>query len=249
MYRVFFSQLNKLKPLAFLLTLSLLSTPFQLRAQSHCYQPCEEEVNCCQDNGNFQNKALIIGGAAIVGGVIGAMIGNSDHHHSSSGSRGHSGSSGEPGPTGPTGPVGPPGAGFTNDPGQTLTFNLSVVIVGLPQIIDDGQHFSGTLIPFVTGPDGNTFGNTPVVLTDIPLYHEEFFAPIVIDNPVFGTYQAGVQIAGENSYSFQSTLYGDVIASRNGSTTNLLVNNFEIPEAGQQVQAELLFSYDQQNIP
>ncbi len=238
MYRVFFSHLKKLKPLAFLLVLSLFSTPFQLRAQSHCYQPYEE-VDCCQDNGNFQNKALIIGGAAIIGGVIGAVIGNSDHHHSSSASRGPSGSSGEPGPAGPTGPVGPPGPGFTNDPGQTLTFNLTA------NIFLEGS-FSGTFIPFVTGPDGSTVEGPPVVLIDVSSNHSEDFDPIVINNPVFGQYQAGIQLTDSTEFSFVD-VEGNVEASRNGSTTDLPGIEFQI--TGPQMQGTLLFSYDQQNIP
>ncbi len=243
MYCTLFSQLKKLKPLAFLLILSLFSNPFQLRAQSHYYHPCEE-VDCCQDNGNFQNKALIIGGAAIIGGVIGAVIGNSDHHHSSSGSRGPSGSSGEPGPAGPTGPVGPPGPGFTNDPGQTLTFNLSAEIFG------DEHIFSAILTPFVTGPDGNTVEGTPVVLTNVIITDLEVpFDPILINNPVFGQYQAGIQIVGNNPVALPITLSGNVIASRDGSTTNLVDISFETPTFSQQLQGALLFSYDQQNIP
>ncbi len=233
-----FSQLKKLKPLAFLLVLSLFSTPFQLRAQFHCYQSCEE-VDCCQDNGSFQNRALIVGGAAIIGGVIGAVVGSSNHHHSSSGRQGPSGSSGEPGSTGPVGPVGPPGPGFTNDPGQTLTFNLSTLI------LDEGS-FSGTLIPFVTGPDGNTVEGPPVVLIDVPSSHNEDFDPIVINNPVFGQYQAGVQATDGSMYA---TIYvnGMVEASRDGSTTGLANVQFQITD--QQMQGALLFSYDQQNIP
>ncbi len=239
MYRFVVTHLSKLNPFALLLILSLLSTPFQLPAQC-CYQP-EEEPDCCEDNSNFQNRALIIGGAAIAGGVIGAVIGNSNHHHPSSGSRGPSGSSGEPGPVGPVGPVGP---GFANDPGQTLTFNLSVEILG------DEHIFSAILTPFVTGPDGSTVEGTPVLLTNVIITDLEVpFAPISIDNPVFGQYQTGIQIAGNNFVPLPATLRGNVIATRDGSTTNLAEISFETPTFVQQLQGAMLFSYGQNNIP
>ncbi|WP_059062100.1 hypothetical protein [Candidatus Protochlamydia naegleriophila] len=126
---------------------------------------------------------------------------------------------------------------------------MSLDIFGLPQIIDDGQHFSGSLLAFVTGSDGNTFGGSPIVLTDVPLYHEEFFAPIVIENPVFGQYQVGVQIIGYNSNSFDATLRGDVDVSRDGSHVFLQDMRLNTPPSGLELQTVLLFSYDQRNIP
>lgn len=235
MYCALLSQLKKLNLFSFLLVLSLLSTPFQLKAQSPCYQSCEE-ANCCENNGNFQKRALLVGGAAIVGGILGAVIGNSDHHHSSSGSRGPSGSPGEQGPTGLVGPSGP---GFTNDPGQTLTFNLST---GLEA---EGGIFSVTLIPFATGPNGMTVEGAPVILTDISLPYYENFDPIVINNPVFGQYQIGVQAINTDSpYSIITTFTGNVVASKNNSTTDLGFLTFDSPDIGQELQGSLLFSYD-----
>lgn len=241
----FFTDLNKLKPLALLLVISLLSTPFQLPAQC-CYQPVEEELNCLPDNDCSRNQYLIIGGAALVGGVIGLIAGNSDHHHSSSGSRGSTGSPGEPGPTGPVGPVGP-GPNFPVDSNQSLTFNLSFEIPTPEAITISSIGYTGTVTPFVTRPDGATQQGPAIDL--VSFTGNMICPPILVDNPPFGNYLIGLQFTANSGPNWQDAyLSCDINASRDGSLTNLNEFYLSISNSGNQSQGTFQFTYAS-NIP
>lgn len=120
--------------MAFLYVLSLWTVPTQAVAQNCC-----QEDECCRrggggwwSNGNGRT-ALMIGGAAVVGGVAGAIVENASSsgsggkgHKGDRGPRGFTGNPGAPGSAGPVGPAGLPGlSGATGATGATGTIGAT----------------------------------------------------------------------------------------------------------------------------
>lgn len=98
------------------------------------------------------------------------------------GRRGPPGADGAPGPTGPTGPEG--SGPFFPDTGSILTFTNAFET-------ENPVPIGSTLTPFVSSPDGFVFPGISITATGANDY---FFDDIIIENPVFGTYHAGVNV-------------------------------------------------------
>jgi hypothetical protein len=187
-------------------TLALITTvcftPPRVEAVDCCYQDsCDE---CCEEpcgGLGWGKTALILGGAAVVGGVAGALAGRAAGGHD-----------GDSGPIGPTGPVGPAGlAPFVADVGQVLTFTFDFAVAAA---------VLGSLVitPFVATPDGRVFEAAPFTVT---LLGAQPPIQIVVPDPVFGAYTVGFQANNTSLVAAGISLNTIVTASRDGSNTVL----------------------------
>jgi len=156
-----------------------------------CPPPCEDECG----GGFWSGK----GGALLGGALLGAAAGAAAGAAVASGRRGSRGA------TGPTGPAGT----FPADVGETLTFEFGLTI---------GVGTIGSVItPFVSAPNGVVTVGTPITVTS--LIGLQPLLPIVITDPVFGTYTAGIQVVNAGLAAITtSTLVIDVISSRDATT-------------------------------
>lgn len=246
--------------MAILCTISLWNVPSYTYAD--CCPPtcCTQQDDCCEERGGWWSggagrNALIIGGAAVVGGIAGAIAGNATGggkgKHGEVGRRGPRGFTGDPGATGATGPAGP--SSFTTDAAGTLTFSstLSLGVALLESV---------SVIPFVSYPDGHiVYG--PQITTTSPI-SSLAISPIVIGagNPatpplVRGTYEYGVQLvpsAGLSLVGLTASLLPTVVASRNSSTTGILVPatlGVATLVVNNQSQMSVPFTYDLATVP
>lgn len=203
-----------------LLILAMAAAPLHAVADNQCCAPppCEEE--CCPTGGS--NWKSWVGGAVLLGAAAGAIAGAaaSKGKHGSrgrNGERGPAGPAGSEGPEGPQGPAGSSGSSgsgsFTPDTGESLTFALESFSVegetGLTQML--GAFF-------VSYPDGT------VVQTSVQAIQTGLnsFPNIVVNNPVFGEYTAGLQVSGNPMLLAEPLpLTYTVTASRDSSITNL----------------------------
>ncbi|WP_068471361.1 hypothetical protein [Candidatus Protochlamydia phocaeensis] len=244
----FFSQIITRGVAAFLCTLSLWTVPAPIQASCCESNPCCETDECCGGGwfgGGNGRTALVIGGAAVVGGIAGAIAGNASSH------RGHRGRTGDPGAVGPIGPVGPTGAtpttpgpgAFTVDAANTLTFAMGLTVTAAT---------AGSIVtPFVERPDGVTLEGTPVA---VGLIGTPTFAPITITDPVYGTYHAGLRFTATGLLTLTAAVTGSVFATRDSSVTNIGVATLApttplITGTATQAQITLDFTYDALTIP
>jgi len=237
-----FSKVTK-GAMAFLCTLSLWSAP--AKADAYC---CEQD-SCCDGGGWWGDgagrTALILGGAAVVGGIAGAVAGNSGSHHGKrgrTGATGDTGATGAVGPVGPTGPVGPPGPSvFVADTGQSLSFAMSLIVTSLL-----GQ---GEVTPFVERPDGIVVEGPSITLG---LFNIPPIPPITIIDPIFGTYHFGLRLTSGTLVTIGLAMQGVVFASRDGSLTNTGIEPIVIPSTvlnAEQSQTTFEFTYSPGTIP
>lgn len=256
--------------LSFNCVFSLIVSPVFAECQNYNYNnECCPTNECCENEGrtSWFGNALLVTGAAILGGVAGAAISDSNHHHHRSrvgpsgatGANGNTGATGATGAGGPigltgatgatgaiglqgaTGPTGPTGNGpFIQDMGQSLTFTTSGLFPATP---------GGTLviIPFVTAPNGITYEGTSVTA---PLGGGTVnFQPIIVENPVFGRYNVGLSTINTNGPLTGIVINGTaVLASRNNTTTTGL-SPLAVSLLTGESQFSVNFTYDPDNIP
>lgn len=263
--------------LSFICSLSFLTQPSHLLAQEYqdssysqefattypsyeadqaCNAQADYESSDCQTSPCYTGTALTLGGAVVVAGVVGYLAGHHNDHSHSSGSRGcdgcsgTTGSEGPIGPVGPTGPIGPPGplgptgpAGegpFMPDIEQTLTFDFTIDLVSI-------ESGTTTITPFVSHPDGRVIEDTPIVVT-IADTGSILTPSLSVENPVFGTYNVGLNIITTNSPS-TIHLTTEATASRNNSVTLVLDLPSLIIPANLETQIPGLFVYGSINVP
>lgn len=194
----------------------------------------DNECDPCCSNGCWDTvkNALIIGAAAVGGGVVGALIVKD----------GHDGDDGDTGPAGPTGATGPSGAGFIEDTGQSLTFTISSLFPASPA-------GSVTVIPFITTPNGVTIEGPSLISPT--LGGTINFAPIVVSNPVFGFYNFGLSILNTSATTLAGiTLNGTLVtASRDASVTSELTPLAGVSIAPGESQVSNTFTYGPANVP
>lgn len=126
---------------------------------------------------------------------------------------------------------------FIADEGQTLTFDINLTLAA--------TLVSGTIIPYVSTPDGqviegSAFSSTLAVLQS---------RTIVISDPVFGTYHPGIQIINPGATVAVNILATSVTASRDGSTTDIAPPVTFGVSIGVEEQVEQSFTYGQNNVP
>jgi hypothetical protein len=219
-----------------LLLLSLLVFT-HVQAQPECPNQICQPVNPCHDQcWKGRNVALFAGGAALIGGVAGAVVGScsSHKHHSHSeesiaiegekGSKGDKGDRGDKGEKGDRGANGERGLNgfspFTIDEGETLAFlpQLQLNIAELP-----GGEAEVTF--FITSPDG-TVTQTPTLSVDLPVNAANtpnLTEPIEVP-AMGGTYLAGAQVRVSGAPisdrpALSGTIAYKITASRDDTTT------------------------------
>lgn len=192
-----------------------LWVPGHLAAEPYAAGPYAPGDDCCE----YQEckprwftvkDAVILGVAAGLGAAAGALVHHKNGHGGEDGDRGRRGRRGERGATGATGPA---GIGFIADLGQTLTFSLAALFPASPPN-------SISVTPFITDPSGRTFEGQPVFIQN----GTNTFGPVVIPNPIFGTYNVGLLIANTGGAAIAGiTLNGSTaLASRDNVTTTEL---------------------------
>lgn len=234
MARISYTQIASRSFASLLCTLSLWSTPAKVEASC-----CEDD--CCNGSwwsGGAGCTALIIGSAAVVGGVAGAIAGNANSGHSHHGKK-------EPiGATSSVGPASPAGSSvFVTDAGQSLTFSFGLTAAAV--LLGDA-----VVIPFVERPDGITVEGPPITISLLGI---PAIPPITIADPVLGTYHAGLQISSTELTTVGLSLTIAVGATRDGSLTNIGTSAID-PTAlfsigATQAQTTSNFTYDPANIP
>lgn len=218
-----------------------LWVPGHLAAEPYAAGPYAPGDDCCE----YQEckprwftvkDAVILGVAAGLGAAAGALVHHKNGHHGGDGEHGRRGRRGRDGETGPQGPQGP---GFTEDVGQTLTFITSALFPLPPGTV--------TAIPFITDPSGRTFEGPTVVIVN----GTNTFPPIVVPNPIFGTYNVGLQITNPTATPITGiTLNGSIaIASRDGSSTTELAPLAGVLVGPGESQITTTFTYDPANVP
>lgn len=157
----------------------------------------------------------------------------------------------ERGPPGPRGPTGPAGPSFTPDVGSSLSFRNAYQPGGF---VPAGS----VLIPYVVAPNGVVTQGVPMIADGA---HTDFlFDPIVILNPVFGTYHTGVQATlGGDFNPGLINLTSRVVSDRAGpapAEVTLVgeedtLNTIPFPplHAGDQYQITADFAYGKNDIP
>lgn len=213
----------------------LPSSQAQANARRDC---CEEE--CC-DTGCGSNVWSWLGGAALgaaAGAATGAAASNGKRGHRGDpgpiGPQGIQGIQGFPGATGATGATGAPGT-FPVDTGQTLTFNQAFTVA---------TGVGATVTPYVAGPDGTVIEGTPVVIAAAGLIA---FPPIVVTDPEFGEYNAGIQVDA-TLVGVTGTLLENAVATRDGTT--IFANSIPVAVTlGTQQQVNDDFVYGPTNVP
>lgn len=200
-FQVFISFLNIL----------LLFQPFLSADPSiESNETCKEEVKCCESS--WGETALILGGAIMAGGVVGAIVGNKGHHHHHDSSSHQSGILGPTGSTGIAGATG--GSSFDNDPTATLIFTANIFIdssnLSALQVDLQGNSTNvpgnGTfdIIPFVSTPDGLIITSQNIVTASFDASGSGTTGVISLSGPltvtvpeglvVFGTYHFGLEM-------------------------------------------------------
>ena len=181
-----------------------------------CQTPCDPSI--------CDSKAVLVLGSALIGAGVGAGVALAVHN--------------QRGRTGDEGPAGDSGVSFVADTDQQLAFSFDA------DFPDVGT--AGTLIPFVTGPDGVTVEGPAVAYpagASFPV-----IADIVILNPLFGFYNVGFQLFSTDTagtYNMDVT----VSASRDSSSTVIQFGNNTGSVGSTQAQFGTTFSYDPDNIP
>jgi len=217
---------------------------------SQCHPPSEPP---CPPS-IFDSKAVLILGSSLIAAGVGAGIAlavqNSRRGRSGTdGTNGTNGIDGTNGTNGANGATGPAGVSFISDTGQTLTFNffLETPPAGL----------TGTARAFVTLPDGTTSEGGSVSYTSGA--GPGTMPSITISNPLFGFYNAGVQLITASATGLGGgapyTLRINVFASRDGSTSYLpagIGDTLILPATTPvitEAQLDVSFTYDPANVP
>lgn len=228
--------------IASICTLSVLMGP--AKAEAVDYYP-EDEQTACDSCCWTGSAAPIIGGALLLGGI--AVLA-ADHHRD--------GSTGSPGNTGDTGETGS-SFDFPYDEGEYLAFafpdedyNIDLVTRSLPS---PQSITSITVTPFVVAPDGECFEGESLITTYNPNYGFSL-PPIVIEDPIFGTYHVGFQIRidltdDDQIEEVHAVLRVDVFSSRDDDVTRVQDDqNFcDLSDYGNEFQVTADFSYCPEN--
>jgi hypothetical protein len=202
--------------MAFLCTLSLWNIPANSFAEC-----CQQQDDCCEAGCGWWSdgvgrNALLLGGAAIVGGVAGAIAGNSSRGH-----RGHSSSSSRSSSSSSS-------STFVSESlGDTLTFNAVFTLTGASL---NGESF--TIIPFVVRPNGSVVTGTSTVQTGAMgmITVDAPNTTVTVDHLLFGTYEYGVQVipsdpsgsGGFHGGGITASFIPTVTASRDGGSTTAI---------------------------
>lgn len=200
---------------------------------------CEDE--CCAPACE-SNMWCWLGGA-LLGAAAGAGTGYAASQDGKRGRRGDEGPAGPggiglPGPAGATGATGATGAPgtFEADEGETLTFN---------SVLNVTAGIGGSVIPFVSFPDGTVLEGAPVPITVLgPIV----FPPFVIQDPVYGEYNVGVQ-TDSSLIAVSGSLVNNAVASRDSSTTIFANLTPVISLLGTQTQTSEDFVYGPVLVP
>ena len=244
----------------------LIFSPVKLAAD--CCQPSYEEDSYTSaesyvPEGSYKNNALLIGGAALIGGGCGFAASNMNKkrhsHHTSKccsekrvyrGKRGHRGTqgaqgiAGTPGAAGTTGsqgvpgPQGPAGASpFIVDNDNTLIFDIN--FSGLSFLSGPGAR----IIPLVSTPDGTIVqGHAFQVPTEMT--PQKIDDSIQIPNPLFGSYTVGVKIITATDTIVNSTLEVSILTTREGTKICLPpIFDINVPPGGQ-IEATMNFIHE-----
>lgn len=238
---------------------SLLAAPIT-EYPNYNYDECGPANECCSTNDccstsgrsktNWVGNALLVTGAAVLGGLAGAAISNGGHHHHRervgpagvAGATGATGLVGGIGATGASGATGATGAGpFNVDTGESLTFILS-------GLFPEAPGASLTLIPFVTAPDGMTYEGASIVVP--PTGGTVNFEPIFIEDPIYGYYNLGVNVINSGGPVAGVMLSGSAVeASRRSSATTGLLPLVGVSLGSGQSQFGVNFTYGPDNVP
>lgn len=230
---------KKIASKAAILSLLTVCVPFggisAYTGPSYGQDCCCEEPQCCESSSFLSGKGLCLIGGAALGAAAGAATG---YAASSDGHRGHHGERGRRGPTGDPGATGATGAAFAfpADIGQSLTFNFVLTVTA--------GDVSTTVTPFVSLPDGTVIeGGAQAVVIGV-----NTLTPIVITDPLFGTYTSGVQVVS-GFVALGATLLETVVASRDGSTTLIANTTPVVATAANESQTTVDFVYGANPVP
>lgn len=173
--------------------LSLLMTPARVIAQEYSldgasdpqcceapvhHQCCEAPINqCCEEEScsmlGSRTSGVIFAGALLAGAI--AIATTNNHNDGSTGPRGASGS--DP---------------FVSNSTDELTFTFSDFELDITSL---NEPTSVTITPFVFAPDGKFFPGTPQTTTFDEINNVVTnLGSIVVSDPIFGVYQAGIQL-------------------------------------------------------
>lgn len=205
----------------------------------------QENKSCCLT----EYGAPFLAGALVAGGVALLAV-----NHCRDGSDGN---------TGPTGSS----ASFSDDEGQTLAFDFSSLELtfefGNLNVTTVEYPFSVVLTPFVIAPDGTiTQGESVTSQTTVDGCTQTLsiadLGTIIIDDPVFGGYDSGVQISIPDAESLSEIcgytellLRVDVTASRDDSETTIYGSEYSYVDSKPSSQYQIIadFGYSCEEIP
>lgn len=205
---------------ALLCMISLCAMPLAAEDYSNyysndCYEYQDQE--CCQSNkGSYVRDAVVIGIAAALGAVAGAIAGNNKGKRGSDGEDGANGSTGNQGPVGATGPAG--GFVATTGPEQlTFTFHTGVQttaagllrgVVTLPDLT-----FQTIELPF------NTSDNSESIVIGPPAEEGDYTITIHI-HTLNGSLNTAPSVIVQNSLNSEQSSYTAALPQSQGQQTN-----------------------------
>lgn len=226
--------------------------PAQMPAVAIAMDCCEEDE--CEPTYCWRKFFPFIGGA-VAGGAIAVLACREGHRKHGDSSGASKSSLGPTGPTGPAGAAGTNGTGFTPDNGHSLTFNFRDVQFTPTPIPTTANGAS--ILPFVVEPNGTMIESGTA--TRVTINTSPFTVPnlgtLIVTNPFFGEYHAGVQVTFDTPATFTSmiiTLRADVTASRDSSTTTTLETDTNVtafPATASEVQVQTDYAYGPADVP
>jgi hypothetical protein len=184
---------------------SMLVTPLEVSANCCAPQTCCDPCDECCDNGWMQyvGLALVAAGAGALAGWGAAEATNSK------------GSRGRHGATGPTGPTGPTGGSFVVNPADTLTATAPLAAI----VITGG---TGSVIPFVSTPDGLVLTGPAIPLSTIVTALTITWPTVPAGDVVSGTYEYGLTIVNSGALvTVGTTILPTVLSTETGVATAL----------------------------
>jgi hypothetical protein len=164
---------------------------------------------------NYNKDDLLKITAAVLSGGAAGYLGSYLTSHPKHGKKGKEGKAGQPGVQGIQGPQGEKGESpFIVDKGSSVRFHFFLYLPENPPV----DTFA---IPFVSRPDGSiVYGDT----LDIENESQCSLGDLLIEDPIFGTYHAGVHFISNNEFKPQSIeliINAVIIRDNNTETTTL----------------------------